>query len=164
MSQIAQISYIRFVTPNQLFTKPTLSSSKVTAQSITRLSIPSQQNASKKPVSPAHTPRTLHMSDRVTNADTASNHNSSAFLSKPKQVRHANSCRRAAKKDLLDIPHHETAIANSIAVSMNGCLTKGSPFSSKDFASPSKKKSAALSFCDSDSSRFNNAPRIIKES
>jgi len=78
MTQIPQIDYIKFITPNQLFEKPTLSASKITAQSVTELNVPNKRSFGKKPISASHTPRSMILCDKITNASTFK---SSEFLS-----------------------------------------------------------------------------------
>jgi len=71
MTQIPQIDYISFITPNQLFVKPTLSTSKITAQSVTELNVPNMRLVNgKKLLSASHTPRSMILCDKVTNTST----------------------------------------------------------------------------------------------
>jgi len=62
--------------------KPTLSASKITAQSVTELNVPAYRGKSgRKPISASHTPRSMVLCDKITNAETGSVLKSSEFLS-----------------------------------------------------------------------------------
>jgi len=62
--------------------KPTLSASKITAQSTSELCVPTKPGKSgKKPISAAHTPRSMILCDKITNADTGSTFAESNMLS-----------------------------------------------------------------------------------
>ena len=69
MYQIPKVEIVKFVTRDKFFEKPTLTCSKVTAQSTTMLSVPTKPGAvrgTRKLLSAAHSPQSMNLDDKFT--------------------------------------------------------------------------------------------------